>query len=74
MCRSLPIERTTTSPELSPTRIFTCLRSPTMAEREVRIFSTRCAGVYARGAAAGAAAVSRVPQLFQNCAPSGFSC
>jgi hypothetical protein len=36
-------------PLTSANRIVTCLRSPSRALRDVRIFSTRCFGVYERG-------------------------
>src|SRR5262245_31905752 len=55
----------------------TCLRSPSRALREVRIFSARCLGVYATGAVGGDETVSSVstgcPQARQNLAPAGSS-
>src|SRR5215813_8120872 len=53
----------------------TCLRSPSRAPLEVRIFSARCLGVYASGA--GKRAVAPVsmetgaPHLLQNLEPAG---
>src|ERR1700730_6279042 len=38
-------------PETSTNRTVTCLRSPSKAAFEVRIFSARCFGVYDSGAA-----------------------
>src|SRR5215470_9498358 len=56
----------------------TCLRSPSRADLEVRIFSARCFGVYdsgegARDAAAVSALVIGVPHLLQNRDPEGSS-
>src|SRR5215813_4444295 len=56
----------------------TCLRSPSRALLDVRIFSARCLGVYASGegardAAAVSAAVIGVPHLLQNRDPGGSS-
>src|SRR5262249_39731808 len=55
----------------------TCLRSPSRAALEVRIFSARCLGVYdsgegVRGATAGSP-VTGVPHLLQNREPAGSS-
>src|SRR5262249_56512901 len=64
-------------PLRSAKRTVTCLRSPSSAALDVRIFSARCLGVYdsgdgARGAAAGSA-VTGVPHLLQNREPGGNS-
>src|SRR5262245_55811354 len=46
--------RSSIEPFRSAKRTVTCLRSPSSAAREVRIFSARCRGVYAAGEANGA--------------------
>src|SRR5262249_1146992 len=61
----------------SQKRTVTCLRSPSRAALEVRIFSARCLGVYdsgegLRGAATGSP-VTGVPHLLQNREPAGRS-
>src|SRR5262245_33454603 len=62
-------------PFRSAKRTVTCLRSPSSAAFEVRIFSARCLGVYASGA--GERAVAPVspetgaPHLLQNLEPAG---
>src|SRR5262245_32075924 len=65
-------------PLRSANSTVTCLRSPSRAALEVRIFSARCLGVYASGedardAAAVSAAVIGVPHLLQNRDPRGSS-
>src|SRR5262249_16962583 len=62
---------------MSQKSTVTCLRSPSRAAFEVRIFSARCLGVYdsgegLRGAAAGSP-VTGVPHLLQNREPAGSS-
>ena len=52
-------------PAMSANSTVTCLRSPSSAEREVRIRSARCRGVYARGGRP-AAAPSGAPQWSQK--------
>src|SRR5882724_11919800 len=42
-------------PLRSAKRTVTCLRSPSSALRELRIFSARCFGVYERGSGGGLA-------------------
>src|SRR5215470_384084 len=59
---------------MSQKSTVTCLRSPSRAAFEVRIFSARCLGVYASGDAnLGAAgwAARGLPQLPQNFLPAG---
>jgi hypothetical protein len=63
-------------PLRSAKRTVTCLRSPSRAAFEVRIFSARCFGVYACGESnregvLGTAVESR-PHLRQNLAPERF--
>src|SRR5262249_34263910 len=55
-------------------RTVTCLRSPSSAAREVRIFSARCLGVYVPGLVKRPAgsAVSAAPQDRQNFLPGGI--
>src|SRR6266542_3469149 len=53
-------------PFTSAKSTVTCLRSPSRALRELRIFSARCFGVYVRGARAGAAGESAAPQPRQK--------
>src|SRR5262249_50957326 len=62
---------------MSQKSTVTCLRSPSSAALEVRIFSARCLGVYdsgegVRGTAADSA-VTGVPHLLQNREPGGSS-
>src|SRR5262245_23749559 len=61
----------------SPNRTVTCLRSPSRALREVRIFSARCLGVYDDGEAtlaAGAGGCARLwPHALQKRLPGGFT-
>jgi hypothetical protein len=52
-------------PAMSAKSTVTCLRSPSRAEREVRMRSARCLGVYERGAC-GDAAPSGRPQESQK--------
>src|SRR3989442_15549142 len=64
-------------PFRSAKRTFTCLRSPSSAVLEVRIFSARCFGVYVcgepnRGSTGLAVAVSALPQPPQNFSPPSF--
>src|SRR5207245_8451844 len=61
----------------SAKRTVTCLRSPSRALLEVRIFSARCLGVYVwgelnRGSTGLAVAVSDWPQPPQNFSPPSF--
>ena len=58
-------------PLRSAKRTVTCLRSPSMAAREVRIFSAKCLGMYDSGLAERPAgsAVSAAPQDRQNFLP-----
>src|SRR5437867_829426 len=61
-------------PLRSAKRTVTCLRSPSSALLEVRIFSARCLGVYVwgelnRGSTGLAVAVSDLPQPPQNFSP-----
>src|SRR5262245_11866985 len=71
-------------PLRSAKRTVTCLRSPSRAALEVRIFSARCLGVYASGAGKRAVAPvsspripgyhswdTGVPHLLQNLEPAG---
>jgi hypothetical protein len=54
----------------------TCLRSPSKAERDVRIFSAKCFGVYERGSGGGSgfeAVASDFPHSRQNLAFAGNS-
>src|SRR5439155_14376919 len=54
----------------------TCLRSPSRALREVRIFSARCFGVYGRGSGGApgfAASASGFPHSPQNLIPGAFA-
>src|SRR5262245_33808495 len=69
-------------PLTSAKRIVTCLRSPSRALRNVRIFSTRCFGVYDRGVwlgevragdAARAPPVKGAAHSLQNLAAAGFA-
>src|SRR5262249_40387346 len=61
----------------SANKTVTCLRSPSRALREVRIFSARCFGVYEDGEAklaAGCADWVRLwPQVLQKRLPGGFT-
>src|SRR5262245_17730167 len=64
-------------PFRSAKRTVTCLRSPSSAALDMRIFSARCLGVYDSGeancdAAAGSpgVAASPAPQLSQNLLPA----
>src|SRR4029077_2859768 len=62
-------------PFTSANSTVTCLRSPSRALREVRIFSARCLGVEGAGdlgAAAAGPAVSAPPQPPQNFSPGWF--
>src|SRR5262249_4496136 len=65
--------RSSIEPLRSAKSTVTCLRSPTRAAPEVRIFSARCCGVYFCGEAAAAAPSSRFPHSLQKRAPSGFT-
>src|SRR6266478_920604 len=61
----------------SAKRTVTCLRSPSRALLEVRIFSARCLGVYVwgelnRGSTGLAVAISDLPQPPQNFSPPSF--
>jgi hypothetical protein len=62
-------------PETSTNSTVTCLRSPSSALADVRIFSARCFGVYARGEAYGpaAGAWSAAPQAWQKRLPGGLA-
>src|SRR5712692_9163403 len=68
-------------PLRSAKRTVTCLRSPSSAALEVRIFSARCLGVYDRGEAKAAepwrgcawTPVTRAPHFPQNANPSGLA-
>src|SRR5262249_21006492 len=66
--------RSSIEPLRSANSTVTCLRSPTRAAPEVRIFSARCCGVYFCGEAGAAAPSSRFPHPLQKRAPSGFTC
>src|SRR5262245_50720197 len=62
-------------PFMSANNTVTCLRSPSRALLEVRIFSARCFGVYDCGDAnlgAAAACTSDAPHCPQNLFPGGF--
>src|SRR5438132_4487034 len=64
-------------PATSANSTVTCLRSPSSALLEVRIFSARCLGVYVwgelnRGSTGLAVAVSDLPQPPQNFSPPSF--
>src|SRR5262249_4473876 len=62
-------------PLRSANRTVTCLRSPSRALLEVRIFSARCLGVYVSGDPNCGGAVIRpsdVPHSPQNFWPGGF--
>src|SRR5262245_18519412 len=61
-------------PLRSAKRTVTCLRSPSSAAFEVRIFSTRCLGVYDSGAGRDAErgfSGTEAPHLLQNLDPAG---
>src|SRR5262249_49316605 len=60
-------------PFTSAKRTVTCFRSPSSAERVVRIFSARWFGVYARTSRTGAAPARRGPQSSQNFAVARVS-
>src|SRR5207249_9686509 len=63
-------------PFTSAKRTVTCLRSPSRAERDVRIFSARCFGVYERGSGGApgfAASASGFPHSPQNLIPRAFA-
>src|SRR5262245_36301372 len=63
-------------PFTSAKSTVTCLRSPSRAERDVRIFSARCFGVYERGSGrAGAELPVAIgwPHVLQNFADEGSS-
>src|SRR5215471_9084311 len=62
---------------MSQKTTVTCLRSPSRAALEVRIFSARCLGVYASGAtardaAAGGETFKAAPHPPQNFTPGSF--
>src|SRR5215467_13298261 len=64
-------------PLRSAKRTVTCLRSPSSAALDVRIFSARCLGVYdsgeGDGSVAATSALTGVPHLLQNREPAGSS-
>src|SRR4029077_4120437 len=64
-------------PFTSAKRTVTCLRSPSRALRDVRIFSARCFGVYERGTrscdAGFEASASDFPHSAKNFLDGGFS-
>src|SRR5262249_17208432 len=62
-------------PFTSAKSAVTCLRSPSSALRDVRIFSARCLGVYERGSGGGpgfVASESGPPHLPQNLIAGAF--
>src|SRR5215470_16664552 len=66
-------------PLRSANSTVTCLRSPSRAALEVRIFSARCFGVYVWGevkcgSVEGWADPREVPQPLQNRLPAGLLC
>src|SRR5262249_4365811 len=61
-------------PFTSANSTVTCLRSPSRALREIRIFSARCLGVYERGSGrdVALAGATGCPQPGQKGIPAGF--